>query len=366
MTDPLAVRVPLVNPNEPEAWIAALHVAEGDEVRAGDVMATLETTKSTVELEAERAGYVAGLRGEVGQQIRAGAVLCWISNTPEWEPPSAEEPAAPAPTDLRLTDPARALAERMDLDLEQLARGVLITEAKVRQIAAEREVGGVADLPEANPNTLLVYGGGGHGKAVIELIRAVGGLEVVGVVDDGIPAGTHVMGVEVIGGGERLADLRGDGVGLAVNAVGGIGDIGSRVDVFQRLRAAHFEFPTLVHPTAFVEPSAELAQGVQIFPHAYVGSQAGLGFGVIVNTSAVVSHDCRLEDYVNVAPGSMLAGDVRVGAQTLIGMGVTVNLSVRIGQGARLGNSAVVKDDVPAGAVVRAGGLWPTDGREGS
>jgi len=98
---------------------------------------------------------------------------------------------------------------------------------------------------------------------------------------------------------------------------------------------------------------------VQVFPHAYVGSEARLGFGTIVNTGAIVSHDCVLEDYVNISPGAILAGEVHVGREALIGMGVTVNLQVRIGHGARIGNGATIKADVPDQGVVRAGSIWP-------
>jgi acetyltransferase-like isoleucine patch superfamily enzyme len=40
-------------------------------------------------------------------------------------------------------------------------------------------------------------------------------------------------------------------------------------------------------------------------------------------------------------------------------MGVSVNLNVRIGSRAMIGNSAVVKADVPANQIVRAGQIWP-------
>jgi UDP-3-O-[3-hydroxymyristoyl] glucosamine N-acyltransferase len=40
-------------------------------------------------------------------------------------------------------------------------------------------------------------------------------------------------------------------------------------------------------------------------------------------------------------------------------MGVTINLGVKIGRGVRIGNSAVVKADVPDGAIIRAGAIWP-------
>jgi sugar O-acyltransferase (sialic acid O-acetyltransferase NeuD family) len=194
---------------------------------------------------------------------------------------------------------------------------------------------------------------------VIEAARATGDFEVVGVVDDGLERGSAVVGAPILGGGEILPDLLAQGIRLAANAVGGIGDARSRIDVFRRLVEAGFACPAIVHPTAVVEPSARLSAGVQVLPHAYVGSEAEIGFGCIVNTSAVVSHDCRLGAYANVSPGALLAGGVTLGEAALVGMGVTVNLGVAIGDGARVGNSAVVKKDVPAGGIVRAGAVWP-------
>jgi len=80
---------------------------------------------------------------------------------------------------------------------------------------------------------------------------------------------------------------------------------------------------------------------------------------VIVNTSAVVSHDCRLAQYVNISPGALLAGEVAIGYGTLIGMGVTINIGVKIGKNVRIGNSATIKSDVPDGSLVKAGMIWP-------
>lgn len=356
MNDPLPVLVPLLNPNEPESRLVAIHVAEGARVQPGQRLVTLETTKASLEVEAEGAGYVAGLRARVGDLLRAGETLCWLSESPEWRPPAAGIAAAePAlPEGLRMTAPALALARATGLDLARLAIGPLITEAHLREL-----LGGEKASGEGTDRRLIVYGGGGHGKAVIEALRAMGRHEIIGVVDDGLSAGSQVLGVSVIGGGGELADLYAQGIRWAANAVGGIGDAQSRVSVFQRLVGAGFSCPEIVHPTAFVEASASLSPGVQIMPHAYVGSEAVIGFGAIVNTSAVVSHDCRLGAYANVSPGALLAGGVQVGESALIGMGATVNLGVVIGAGARIGNSAVVKADVPAGGLVRAGAVWP-------
>ncbi len=209
-----------------------------------------------------------------------------------------------------------------------------------------------------SPAEVLVFGGGGHGKAVIDLLRALPAYRVAGVVDDRLTPGDAVMGIPVLPGGDLKSLYRG-GIVLAANAVGGIGDISVRVRVFDRLVEAGFGFPTLVHPTAFVEPSASLAPGAQLFPHAYAGSDAAIGFGVILNYGVGVGHDCVVGDYTNISPGAMLAGAVTIGARVLIGMNATVNIGVRVGEGARIGNGATVKKDVPPGGVVHAGTIWP-------
>lgn len=389
---PLPVPIPLLNPNEPEAVIAALHVSEGQRVAKGDLLCTLETTKSTAELVAEADGYVTGLRFGQGDTARAGEVLCEIgeqrAESSEQGPVASDQSPASSsqypvtsnqlatsnlPANLRMTKPARALAESLGIDLSALPVGPLITEKMVREWVDIGGRGGsvnaIDSAPGSNrhapteydPTAIVVYGGGGHGKSLIDLIRALNVYRIVGVIDDGLPASGDILGAPLLGGGETLAGLYAQGVRLAVNAVGGIGNVAVRRKVFARLAEAGFGCPALVHPTAFVEPSATLDAGVQVFPHAYVGSDARVGFGSIVNTGAIVSHDCTLGEAANVSPGALLAGGVTLGDGALVGMGVTVNLAVTIGAGARVGNGATVKADVPAGGVVRAGSVWPAD-----
>jgi sugar O-acyltransferase (sialic acid O-acetyltransferase NeuD family) len=237
----------------------------------------------------------------------------------------------------------------------------IITEAMVRNtiegLSGESLL--QAGAGEFDPTALLIYGGGGHGKALIELVQATGVYRIVGVVDDGLPRGQSILDVPVLGGQEALGELFAQGVRLAVNAVGGIGNVAIRIQVFERLTRAGFACPAVVHPRAILEPSASLAAGVQVFAQAYVGSEARIGFGSIVNTGAIVSHECQLDEFVNISPGALLAGQVQVGEAALIGMGVTINLNTKIGAGARIGNGATVKSDVPERGVVRAGSVWP-------
>jgi acetyltransferase EpsM len=359
------VQIPLLNPNEPEALIAEMYVVEGQLVRQGDPLCSLETTKSTAEMTAEAGGYVRGLNYSQGQSVRAGELFCYLAGDPQWEPPKPAVVEAQAPEGVRLTRPAMELAQRLDLDLSILPTGTLITEAILRQYASSQQGqssetrGQYKEVAGFDPTAILIYGGGGHGKMVVDLLRARGGYRLVGFIDDGLEAGSMVMGLPVLGGAQRLPELHTQGTHMAVNAVGGIGDIRIRIKIFERLAEAGFACPSITHPRAYVDPSASLETGSQVLAMAYVGSEAKLGYGCIVNTGAIVSHDCRLGNFTIISPGALLAGEVEVGEATLIGMGATLNLGVKIGKGARVGNGATVKANVPEAGVVRAGTIWP-------
>jgi sugar O-acyltransferase (sialic acid O-acetyltransferase NeuD family) len=363
---PEEIRIPLLNPNEPDARLVDIHVSQGQKVKPGDLVCTLETTKSTADIKANSAGYLVGVRFEEGDIVTSGEIFAYLADSPDWLPPisevilNTESSNEAVPEGMRITDPALALARKHNVDLRSLPADIFITREVLQSYLikwGKIEI----ELPAAgfNPSSILIYGAGGHGKSVLELIKTLGSYQVVGFLDDGLPTGEMVMGLPVLGGRNQLPKLYNQGLRLAVNAVGGIGNLRVREEVFRTLLDAGFGCPAIVHPRSYLEPSVNLSRGVQIFPFAYLGSEVQVGFGSIINTNAIISHECRLGTLVNVSPGAILAGGVEVGERSLIGMGATVNLLVKIGPESRVGNSATVKEDVPSRGIVPAGGVWP-------
>jgi acetyltransferase EpsM len=212
---------------------------------------------------------------------------------------------------------------------------------------------------DGDPLDVIVFGGGGHGKMVIEILRTLPRYRIAGLVDDRLPVGSSVMGAPVLGASDLLPELYSRGITTAFNAVAGVGNIAIRVAVFERLQKAGFSLPPLIHSTAYAEMTARRADGSQMFAHSYAGADAQIGFGVILSIGVSVPHDCVIGEYTNISPGTMLAGAITIGPRVLIGMNVTINIGLHIGEGARIGNGATIKKDVPAGAVVRAGHIWP-------
>jgi UDP-perosamine 4-acetyltransferase len=195
---------------------------------------------------------------------------------------------------------------------------------------------------------VVIIGAGGHGKVVLDILRADGRFRPVGFVDNNPSLlDSYVCGLPVLGPINALPRLKRQGVRRAIIA---IGDNRQRQRQRGELDAAGFELVNVVHPTAFVSPRATLGRGVVVAPRASVVTEARIGDLAIVNTAAVVDHECEVGEAAHVAPGAVLAGRVRVGRGAFIGIGAKVIQCRSIGAFAVVGAGAAVIHDVPAGA----------------
>ncbi len=121
------ILMPALSPTMEEGALARWHVKPGDTVRAGDVIAEIETDKATMEVEAVDEGTVEALLVEGGTQgVKVGTVIARLSGgapsvpATETAPPltappvekveSASDAAPPSPS-------VRRIAAENDLDL---------------------------------------------------------------------------------------------------------------------------------------------------------------------------------------------------------------------------------------------------------
>lgn len=109
----------------------------------------------------------------------------------------------------------------------------------------------------------------------------------------------------------------------------------------QLLSEAGWEFPTLIHPTAAVAASAQLAPGVIVSPRSVIGSNASIGALSYVNFQVGIGHDAQVGNYVQLNPGSQIGGAALIEDEVLIGSNSAVLQSVRIGRGATVALGAV-------------------------
>lgn len=190
--------------------------------------------------------------------------------------------------------------------------------------------------------SIIVIGAGGHAVVVADALLAAGE-SVLGFTDaDPRHHGQRLCGLPVLGDDATVLAAHPQHTTHLVNGIGGVGGTELRQRVQERLQTLGWRFVGVRHPSAIVSSFARVEDGVQLLAGSVVQAGAEIGAGCIVNTAAVVEHDCRLGEHVHVAPRALLCGGVEIGARSCIGAGAVVR------QGLRLGNDTVVG----AGAVV--------------
>lgn len=199
----------------------------------------------------------------------------------------------------------------------------------------------------------ILLGAGGHARVLVDALRAAGGVELAGVLDSGVQTpGTSVLGVPVLGGDELLDGMKARGVSTFVVSVGSVGDASVRRRLFELGRQRGLKPLTVRHPAAVVSNAARVAEGCQLLASCIVNVGSVLGENVIINSGAIVEHDCEIGAHAHVASGAVLAGGVRVGTGAHIGVGATVRQGISIGAGAIVGAGAAVVKDVAAQTMV--------------
>lgn len=190
----------------------------------------------------------------------------------------------------------------------------------------------------------MLIGGGEHARVVAAAARS---------------SGWHVAGYVAVARNaesEALADLKYLGSDRVALEIGGcltlaVGAQHARPGIVARLGEGA-KWGNVVHGTAWVAESAQLAEGVQVLARSVVNVGAQLGRHVLINTGAIIEHDCRLEEFVQIAPGVVMGGGTVIGAGSSIGLGATIRDHVRIGRNVRVAMGAVVVADVPDDDVV--------------
>ena len=105
----------------------------------------------------------------------------------------------------------------------------------------------------------------------------------------------------------------------------GIGNNGKRQSLQEELEQKDFRIATLVHPTAYVSPSAAIDTGTIIEPKAIVNTKSVIGKGCIISVGALGDHDTVIGDFAHVNAGAICKGGAKVEPGTKIEAGEVVH-----------------------------------------
>ena len=191
---------------------------------------------------------------------------------------------------------------------------------------------------------IVLVGGGGHCRSVIDVIESTGKYEIAGILEKpGVKE--DVLSYPVIGTDDDIPSLQKDGFRFIIT-VGHTGNASVRRRLSEVIDAAGGVQQVIISPTAWVSPHARLGAGTVVMHHAVVNAGAVIGKGCIINSKALVEHDVIVGDQVHISTGAKVNGSCRIGDRCFIGSGAVVIHETGVANDCIVGAGAVVIDNI--------------------
>lgn len=194
-----------------------------------------------------------------------------------------------------------------------------------------------------NKNNLILIGGGGHCKSVIDVAESAG-FNILGILDMPEEVGKPVLDYKVIGIDDDIPQY----VDKAefVITVGFIKNPAIRIKIYNKVKEAGGKLATIIASTARVSKYATIGEGSVVMHQAVVNAGAKIGGNCIINTFANIEHDAQIGHQCHISTGTMVNGDCKVGDRCFIGSQSVLANGITVGDDIIIGAGSVVRKSI--------------------
>ena len=162
---------------------------------------------------------------------------------------------------------------------------------------------------------LLILGAGGYGKTVADVASQLGCYDEISFLDDGKIGEPNVLGTC-----EQYLQF----IQENTDVYPAFGNNAGRMNWLDTFLQQGISVPTLVHPSAYVSPTATMGIGVIILPKAVVNTDVTVKNGCIINIGALIDHNSVIEEGCHLAPGAIVKAENRIPTGTKIDSGTVI------------------------------------------
>lgn len=184
---------------------------------------------------------------------------------------------------------------------------------------------------------IILIGGGGHCKSVIDVIEQEGRFEIAGIIEKYVGESEAVLGYPLIGTDDELEQLRQE-YSYAFVTIGHLASNKVRVKLFEKLKALGFQIPIIVSPLAYVSKHAKVASGTVVMHHALLNAAVEVGENCIINSKTLLEHDVHVGDNCHISTGAILNGGVSVAANSFVGSSSVVKQGISVSGFIKMGS----------------------------
>jgi len=191
-------------------------------------------------------------------------------------------------------------------------------------------------------NNIVLIGGGGHCKSVIDIIEEEGRFKIAGILDKHELLGTKTLGYSVFGIDADMPKLA-KKYKYALITVGQIKSPSLRIKLFNLAVKSGFILPAIISPNAYVSKHSFIGNGVVVMHNAIVNTNTSIGNNCIINSKALIEHDCEISEHCHISTNATINGGTKIESGCFVGSNVTTKESIVIRKNSFIKAGSLVK-----------------------
>jgi sugar O-acyltransferase (sialic acid O-acetyltransferase NeuD family) len=192
---------------------------------------------------------------------------------------------------------------------------------------------------------IILIGGGGHCKSVIDVIESSGLFKISGIIDLKENIGNKVLDYDIIGTDDDLPSIVKSFQNFHIS-IGHIKSNANRIKLYNIIKLLNGKFPVIVSPNAFVSKHAVIGEGTIIMHQALLNAGVKIGYNTIINTKALIEHDAVIGNHCHISTGGIVNGGVEIGNNTFYGSGAVSKQYIKISENSYIKANSIVKDSL--------------------
>lgn len=364
--------MPMINANDQSAELVHWFYKNEESVEAGEIICSVETTKSTVDVIAERGGYLRIL-AEPLKNYPVGFPIAFIAQSVDELTPdhsvllpdsvsNANQNVLPAESSW--TKKAKILAERSGLDIKVLARehlNLVIDEEFINTYIKN------SNTPIKKPNLrpisisknnsierVLILGGGGGAALVLDILSRSESQKCIGILDNDLRLeGKSLQGVDILGNFDTAVEMWREGkFDSLISTV--VRDVNERAEIFQYFSSLNIPFTNVIDPNVRIGNDCVIGQGNLVIYGSYIAVCATLGDNNFLAAGSFIEHHTSIGSHCTFGPRSSLSGGVTVGDKVKLGTHVAVEPQITIGSNSIIASGITVTKNIEPNCVVKS------------
>ena len=186
---------------------------------------------------------------------------------------------------------------------------------------------------------VILVGAGGHALSIAEFA----GERIFGYISN---ERNEIFPGEWLGNDDMAPEWKSKGKKFHMAYVySGLPVMKTRAKIIGLYESLGVDFVSLISPDAIITPSSDIGEGSAIMTGAII-NRAKIGRNTIVNSGAIVEHDCIVGKNSFIGPGAVIGGFTSIGDNCFIGLGAKIGNGLKIGDNISVAMGAVVNKDL--------------------